>query len=115
MESEVLISVSVCFSGEARQCAEVLLKVKLGSRLVDAVRDSALLSALSDLEIDALQTSIWGRKMSPEHILREGDRVELCRPLKVDPMVARRERFTRQGARTAGLFSKRRAGAKSGY
>jgi len=33
----------------------------------------------------------------------------------VDPKVARRERFARQGAKTAGLFAKRRAGAKAGY
>jgi sulfur carrier protein len=41
--------------------------------------------------------------------------VELYRPLKVDPKLARRERFNRQGAGTTGLFAKRRAGAKSGY
>jgi len=29
--------------------------------------------------------------------------------------VARRERFQKQGAKTAGLFAKRRAGAKPGY
>jgi sulfur carrier protein len=62
-----------------------------------------------------LQTGVWGRKQPPDHVLRQGDRVELYRALKVDPKVARRERFSKQGARTTGLFSKRRAGAKSGY
>ncbi|MGH8819682.1 MAG: RnfH family protein, partial [Rhodoferax sp.] len=31
------------------------------------------------------------------------------------PKVARRERFRKQGARTAGLFAKKRPGAKPGY
>lgn len=31
------------------------------------------------------------------------------------PLGGRRERFAKQGARSAGLFSKRRPGAKSGY
>ena len=58
---------------------------------------------------------IWGRKARLQQLLRDGDRVELYRPLQVDPKVARRERFARQGARAAGLFAKKRAGAKAGY
>lgn len=59
--------------------------------------------------------ALWSRKVGLAQVLRDGDRLELCRPLLVDPMVARRERFSSQGARSAGLFSKRRAGAKAGY
>ncbi|MCB2018938.1 MAG: RnfH family protein, partial [Hydrogenophaga sp.] len=47
--------------------------------------------------------------------LRDGDRLELYRPLRVDPKVARRERFVGQGAKAAGLFSRRRPHSKSGY
>lgn len=64
---------------------------------------------------DHLTCGIWGRRVSLSESLREGDRVELYRPLRVDPKVARRERFQGQGARTAGLFSRRRPGAKPGY
>jgi putative ubiquitin-RnfH superfamily antitoxin RatB of RatAB toxin-antitoxin module len=41
--------------------------------------------------------------------------LEFYRALRVDPKVARRERFNKQGSRGAGLFSKRRPGAKPGY
>ena len=41
--------------------------------------------------------------------------VKAYRGLRVDPMVARHERFKKQGARSAGLFAKRRPGAKPGY
>jgi putative ubiquitin-RnfH superfamily antitoxin RatB of RatAB toxin-antitoxin module len=58
---------------------------------------------------------VWGRKAEPDQPLQDGDRVELVRDLRVDPKVARRERFAGQGARGAGLFSRRRPGAKSGY
>jgi sulfur carrier protein len=47
--------------------------------------------------------------------LREGDRVEIYRALRVDPKEARRQRFAGQGAKTAGLFVKKRQGAKAGY
>jgi putative ubiquitin-RnfH superfamily antitoxin RatB of RatAB toxin-antitoxin module len=68
-------------------------------------------------EIDNLRIplGIWGRKVGLSHVLRNQDRVEVYRPLRVDPKVARRERFTKQGARSAGLFVKRRVGAKPGY
>ena len=113
--SEACIRVSVCFSHTAREVRELPLQLPAGSRLVDALRESALLLGLPDAEVDALQTGIWGRKLPPEQVLRAGDRVELYRALKVDPKVARRERFSRQGAGRTGLFAKRRAGAKSGY
>lgn len=113
--SEPGLTVTVCFSRTAGECAEQVLQVPQGSRLVDALRACALLEGLTDDALDALQTGIWGRKQAPDHPLQDGDRVELYRPLKVDPKVARRERFSRQGAGTTGLFAKRRAGAKSGY
>jgi putative ubiquitin-RnfH superfamily antitoxin RatB of RatAB toxin-antitoxin module len=47
--------------------------------------------------------------------LRDLDRVEIYRPLTVDPKVARRQRFNKQGAKAAGLFARKRAGAKAGY
>ena len=58
---------------------------------------------------------IWGRRCSLQTVLQSGDRLEIYRGLKVDPKVARRERFKGQGARTAGLFARRRPGAKPGY
>jgi putative ubiquitin-RnfH superfamily antitoxin RatB of RatAB toxin-antitoxin module len=41
--------------------------------------------------------------------------VEVYRELLVDPKVARRERFRKQGSRAAGLFARRKPGAKAGY
>lgn len=58
---------------------------------------------------------VWGRVKALDQPLQDGDRVEFYAPLKVDPKVARRERFARQGARRAGLFASRRANSKAGY
>ncbi|RFP82706.1 RnfH family protein [Hydrogenophaga borbori] len=64
---------------------------------------------------DGLSLAVWGRRCEPDQPLREGDRLELLRALRVDPKVARRERFAGQGARGTGLFSKRRPNSKAGY
>ena len=58
---------------------------------------------------------IWGRVVEKTTVLQHQDRVEVYRALKVDPKVARRERFAKQGARTTGLFASKRPGAKAGY
>ena len=65
--------------------------------------------------LPVLQLGVWGKPVDATHFLRDGDRLEIYRPLTVDPKVARRERFVRQGAKGAGLFAKRRAGGKAGY
>jgi hypothetical protein len=62
-----------------------------------------------------LNWSVWGRAVTLDTPLRADDRLAATRDLRVDPKVARRERFRKQGAKTAGLFQKRRPGAKPGY
>ncbi len=39
-----------------------------------------------------LSYSVWGRTRPLDQALRDGDRVEVCRGLKVDPKEARRSR-----------------------
>ena len=76
---------------------------------------SGLLARFPDMNIEPGQVGVWGRKAPPDQPLRDRDRVEVWRPLRVDPKLARRERFGQQGARAAGLFARRRPGAKPGY
>lgn len=57
------------------------------------------------ISLNELKVSCWGHKVTLSQILKPGDRIELCRELRVDPKVARRERFEKQGKRGAGLFS----------
>ncbi|MET1115552.1 MAG: RnfH family protein [Comamonas sp.] len=106
--AEAPLCVEVVFSAEAGQTREWSLRLPPGARLQDALRAVGL-------EANACAAGIWGRRAEREQLLREGDRVELYRPLLVDPKVARRERFARQGARGAGLFSRQRPGGKAGY
>jgi len=65
--------------------------------------------------LQGLTCTVWGRVVGLDYKLQAGDRVELVRELRVDPMTARRERFNKQGIKKAGLFKTKRAGAKAGY
>jgi len=105
--------VTVAWSPAPREVLEWNLDLPAGA----TVRDAVLASGWRDLAGEAAvpDAGVWGRPCGPREPLREGDRVEIYRPLKVDPKVARRERFRKQGARAAGLFANRRPGGKPGY
>jgi putative ubiquitin-RnfH superfamily antitoxin RatB of RatAB toxin-antitoxin module len=109
------LHITVAYSPAARQVREVLVLLELGSTIADAIRESGLSAIFPQLEVNSAAVGVWGRKAAPDCRLKDGDRVEIYRPLTVDPKVARRERFSKQGAKKAGLFVKRREGAKAGY
>ena len=48
--------------------------------------------AQSGLRAADLRIGIGGKEVQPTHVLRDGDRVELLRPLAADPTEARRKR-----------------------
>lgn len=100
------VTVSVVLSLAPRRVQEAVLVLPRGATLAEAVAHAVQL--LPDAQQAALLVwSVWGRQVPASHRLQEGDRVEGTRALRVDPKVARRERFARQGARATGLFSKR--------
>ena len=95
------------------QVQSLLLALPAGATLADAlVAATAQIGQVFAADQDA---GIWGKVLPRQTVLDEGDRVELYQPLKVDPKKARRERFAKQGARRAGLFSRRRPQSKQGY
>lgn len=107
------MKIVVAYARAARQVHEVSLDLPAGTTVGQALAASGLIRIYP--EIGAAPCGVWGRKAAAEQVLRNGDRVEFYRPLRVDPKVARRERFAKQGAGAAGLFAQRRAGAKAGY
>lgn len=108
------IQVTVMYSPGPRQVHEIHMELADNSSVQQALQASGVLQRFTELDQSAV-VGVWGRKASLNQVLRDRDRVEIYRALKVDPKVARRERFAKQGARTTGLFAKKRAGAKAGY
>jgi putative ubiquitin-RnfH superfamily antitoxin RatB of RatAB toxin-antitoxin module len=84
------IAVEVVHSPAPRRVDRVALRLALGSTLADALAAAGL----------ALQPDcgVWGRRVPLTHPLRDGDRVEVYRPLRADPKEARRLRYKGQRA-----------------
>ncbi|MYD43106.1 MAG: RnfH family protein [Gammaproteobacteria bacterium] len=47
-------------------------------------------------DLDFVGLAVWGKEVPPTYVLRDGDRLELLRPLPVDPMEARRRKAEAQ-------------------
>jgi putative ubiquitin-RnfH superfamily antitoxin RatB of RatAB toxin-antitoxin module len=109
------LKVTLVYASAPRTVHERVLQVADGCSVAQALTESGWLSLFPEIRNEPLALGIWGHKATPSTVLREGDRVEVYRALRVDPKVARRERFVGQGARGAGLFARRRPGSKAGY
>ena len=75
------------------------LEVGEGATLVSALRGCADFMAAHGEPLEQLRLGIWGRVRPLETVLRERDRIEVYRPLTVDPMEARRLRYAKRGER----------------
>ena len=88
-----VLSVTVAYSPRAGVVDETLLSLPEGATVADALRESGI-PARHD--IGQLAVGVWGGLVEPSDRLRDRDRVELYRPLAVDPKEARRLRQQKQ-------------------
>ncbi|HEX6137762.1 MAG TPA: RnfH family protein [Casimicrobiaceae bacterium] len=74
----------------------VALDVLPGTRVAEACAQSGILTRI-EAPHDTLGYAIFGRRVDAAAELRDGDRIEITRPLRCDPKLARRRRAARQG------------------
>ena len=97
------LRVSVAYSPQAGVVDEVALCLPAGSTVADAVQASGMQARHPGHELSSLPVGLWGTFCERDDVLRDRDRVELYRPLRVDPKEARRQRQqVQRGARRAG-------------
>ena len=110
------LQITLVYSPAPRQVREWTLELAAGTTVAQALAAAGVFEEFPALQLSSRPLiGIWGRKTTLAHLLHDRDRIEIYRVLRVDPKAARRERFSRQGAKSAGLFAKARPGAKAGY
>lgn len=90
------LSIEVLWSPVQGEWRRLLLQLPDGSTVVEALRASQW---FDESVLSSLTTGIWGKLRPLDTPLREGDRVEVYRPLTVDPKEARRQRYKATGRR----------------
>lgn len=98
------MGVTVVYSPCPGVVDSVTLSIASGATVGEALRASGLQTRHPDFDAApvpaggwvGVSVGVWGRLCDASRVLREGDRVEVYRPLRVDPKEARRRRY-RQG------------------
>jgi uncharacterized protein len=87
---EELIQVEVAYAQPERQ---LILEVEVprGTTAIEAVRLSGIEEQFPEIELGKNRLGVFGKLCKDDRPLNPGDRVEIYRPLLVDPRVARRE------------------------
>ena len=99
-----LIEVEVVYAEPAKQQL-LALKVPVGTTALEAVKLSGIEQAFPNLDLGNVSFGIFSRPLDgrstpavDEYLMQEGDRVEIYRPLLIDPKQARRQRAARAKA-----------------
>lgn len=93
MSKEFMISIEAAYATPEKQIIIPLTLVQ-GSTLYDAVIRSNIAAEFPEIEWDDLSLGVFGKleKNPKDRVLIEGDRVEIYRPLIIDPKESRQAR-----------------------
>ena len=93
------IRIEVAYAESERQFLRRLV-LAAGTTLAQAIEASGLAREFS-IDTTALAAGVWSKAIARDAQVQDGDRIELYRPLKIDPKTARRRRAERAQARPA--------------
>lgn len=85
------ITVEVVYASKAKQFLEAC-EVPVSASIREVIMKSGVLDDFSELALDALDVGIFSRKKKLSDTVKQGDRIEIYRPLEIDPKEARRLR-----------------------
>lgn len=90
MAGQKTIEVEVVFALAERQ-ELVDLVIASGATVAEAIDQSGIAKRFPEQDLSACTLGIWGRLADSDHVLQGGDRVEIYRPLNIDPRETRRK------------------------
>lgn len=79
-----------------RQQTVLSLDLPEGATVKDALEYCRELPEFSGVPLMALPVGIYGLEVPPDTVLQAGDRLEIYRPLLIDPKEARRKRTAKK-------------------
>ncbi|CBW75050.1 Hypothetical cytosolic protein [Mycetohabitans rhizoxinica HKI 454] len=104
-----MIEVQVCYALPDTQTL-VALRLPIGATLREAIEASGIVAMHPQIDLAQQRVGVFGRIRALDSVLENGDRVEIYRPLTVDPKLARQRRVAK--ARHSGSLEGRKWRAK---
>jgi uncharacterized protein len=86
------ITIEIAYAVSKRQQILEVLSIPAGYTIAQAITQSTLLTQFPDIDVTQNNVGIFGRKVALSYSLSAFDRIEIYRPLRIDPKQARRLR-----------------------
>lgn len=74
------------------------LQVPVECTIRQAIQRSEILTSFSEIDLSENKVGVFNKIKQLDEVVREGDRIEIYRPLLVEPKEARRRRAEKQKA-----------------
>ena len=97
MAEPVKHSVEVCYALPDASFL-VQLDVAAGTTIAQAIAASGVLVRFPEIDLARNKLGLFGKLKPADTVLRDGDRIEIYRPLQADPMESRRRRARHKAA-----------------
>ena len=91
MEAVEPLAVEVVYALPRRE-RRIAVRVRAGASVAEAIRQSGIAAEFPEIDPDRAQVGVYSRRVSPDSPVRDGDRIEIYRPLVADPKAVRRAR-----------------------
>ena len=85
------IIVEVAYATPKKQLI-IPVKVSKGTNIKQAIEKSGIQKEFADIDLNNNHVGIFGKKTTLDHVLDEKDRIEIYRPLIIDPKEQRRKK-----------------------
>lgn len=89
-----MINIEVAYALDSKQ-ALLELQVAEGTTALQAAQQSGITDKFEGIDLENAKLGIFSKVVAPTQVLREGDRVEIYRPLIADPKEVRKARAAR--------------------
>ncbi|MCX2972092.1 RnfH family protein [Halieaceae bacterium IMCC8485] len=94
MTEQTMINVEVAYALDNKQ-ALLELQVVEGTTALQAAQQSGITGKFEGIDLENSKLGIFSKVVAPSQVLRDGDRVEIYRPLIADPKEVRKARAAR--------------------
>jgi putative ubiquitin-RnfH superfamily antitoxin RatB of RatAB toxin-antitoxin module len=86
------MNVGVCYADSDRQLW-LRMEVPDDSSVEDAIRRSGILQRFPEIDLTQQKVGVFGKLVKLDSPLKDGDRIEIYRPIIADPKTVRRRRI----------------------
>jgi len=94
-----MINVEIVYA-QTRGAVAKSLKLPQGARIADAMALAATDQDFFGVDVANVPVGIFGKVAPRDQLLKEGDRIEIYRPLLEEPKLARRNRARRKASKS---------------